>query len=103
MFEAFFLVGQEILYETSKYYVVVNSREFLLYLPSEKHSFEYFVYFVEKEGICESTSSSAGSLYIKNMEVYISKTNWISFAANSTQIFILHLGKVPNKNIKWRD
>ena len=35
MFEAFFLVGQEILYETSKYSVVVNSREFLLYLPSE--------------------------------------------------------------------
>jgi len=27
MFEAFFLVGQEILYETSKYSVVVNSRE----------------------------------------------------------------------------
>ena len=42
MFEAFFLVGQEILYETSKYYVVVNSREFILYLPSEKHSFEMY-------------------------------------------------------------
>ena len=45
MFEAFFLVGQEILYETSwcsKYSVVVNSRELLLYLPSEKHTFERY-------------------------------------------------------------
>ena len=42
MFEAFFLVGQEILYETSKYYVIVNSREVLLYLPSEKHTFEMY-------------------------------------------------------------
>ena len=43
MFEAFFLVGQEKLYETSwcsKYSVVVNSRELLLHLPSEKHAFK---------------------------------------------------------------
>ena len=39
------IVGQEILYETSwcsKYSIVVNSRELLLHLPSEKHVFKRY-------------------------------------------------------------
>ena len=42
-----------------------------------------FLYFVEKQGFCGSTSSATGDL--KNvMAVYTSKRNWISFAANSS-------------------
>ena len=48
-----------------------------------------FVHFVEKEGICGSTSNAPRDLKFC-MEVYTSKRNGISFAANSSLI-MLHL------------
>ena len=61
MFEAFFLVGQEILYENSwcsKYFVVVNSRELQLHLPSEKQAFERYKWEEEKNRDGKHTEQS---------------------------------------------
>ena len=52
-----------------------------------------FVYAVKKEGYCESTFCAPRDLKFC-MAVYTSKRNGISFAANSSQIF-LHL-EPPN-------
>ena len=49
-----------------------------------------FINFVEKKGVCGSTSSAPRDIKFC-MVVYIPKKNGISFAANSFQIF-LHLG-----------
>ena len=49
-----------------------------------------FVYFVEKKGICGSTSSAPRDLKFC-MVVYTPKRNGISFAANSSQK-LLYLG-----------
>ena len=64
-----------------------------------------FLYFVEKEGSCGSTSNGPRDLKLC-MLVYISKKNGMSFAANSSQILdppnaLLILLSTRCSNLGW--